>query len=433
MGNVNGKDEVSASRAGFRRGSASIYIVVFTTLLVSVITLGFVRIILSEARQTSNYDLSQSAYDSALAGIEDAKIALLKYHDCLSTDNTRYADCATIVSSMQNGDQDCDTVRLMLGRDGIDDKETFIESSTNDNGDTVISEMDQAYTCVLLTEITPDYLTQLDGINRVRMIPLRTDPDKIDDLSSIEFRWFSLDDGGLGSLSNDKSSDSNKAGYYTKDIGDWFPAITSAQAPSPPPVVLELIQVTEDGFYLSDLNTNKDDQTNRGTLVLYPSLIGVKKIDNSSSVGLAASADKSINNPVAVNCSTINEYQCGLTITLPKPRSRPEAGSSTNRNPGSVFLKVTLPYGAPTTNIKVTLNDSAENLLQFVGVQARVDSTGRTSDLFRRLEARIELVDTYFPFPEFAVSLSGGGDSDLDKNFWVTKNNWNGGNYGSAY
>ena len=56
-----------------RKGAASLYVVIFATILFGVITLSFIRIILSESSQTSNDDLSQSAYDSALAGVEDAK------------------------------------------------------------------------------------------------------------------------------------------------------------------------------------------------------------------------------------------------------------------------------------------------------------------------------------------------------------------------
>ena len=68
----------------FKNGAVSFYIVVFLTLIFGIITLSFVRIILNEVRETANTDLYNSAYDSALAGIEDAKIALIKYHDCIS-------------------------------------------------------------------------------------------------------------------------------------------------------------------------------------------------------------------------------------------------------------------------------------------------------------------------------------------------------------
>ena len=67
-----------------RKGAASIYIVIFTTTLLGIIALSFVRIMLAESLRTTNYSLSQSAYNSALAGIEDAKIILLRNQSCVN-------------------------------------------------------------------------------------------------------------------------------------------------------------------------------------------------------------------------------------------------------------------------------------------------------------------------------------------------------------
>ena len=79
------KEEIKAKMSKHtQEGAASIFIVIFTTILLSIITLSFVRIMVSESNLTINYNLSQSAYDSALAGIEDAKVALLRYHECIS-------------------------------------------------------------------------------------------------------------------------------------------------------------------------------------------------------------------------------------------------------------------------------------------------------------------------------------------------------------
>ena len=60
-----------------KKGAAAIYVVIFTATLLSIIALSFVRLMLSEMSRTTNYSLSQSALNSALAGIEDAKIVLL--------------------------------------------------------------------------------------------------------------------------------------------------------------------------------------------------------------------------------------------------------------------------------------------------------------------------------------------------------------------
>ncbi len=61
-----------------KKGAAAIYVVIFTATLLSIIALSFVRLMLSEMSRTTNYSLSQSALNSALAGIEDAKIVLLR-------------------------------------------------------------------------------------------------------------------------------------------------------------------------------------------------------------------------------------------------------------------------------------------------------------------------------------------------------------------
>ena len=63
----------------FKKGAASMYVVVIAALLFSVLTVSFIRIIVSESLRTANSELAQSAYDSALAGVEDAKTALMKY------------------------------------------------------------------------------------------------------------------------------------------------------------------------------------------------------------------------------------------------------------------------------------------------------------------------------------------------------------------
>ena len=73
----------------FKTGVTSIYIVIFSTLLLSVIVVSFISLILSEYSRTVDAKLAQSAYDSALAGVEDAKLALIAYRNCtMNADNT---------------------------------------------------------------------------------------------------------------------------------------------------------------------------------------------------------------------------------------------------------------------------------------------------------------------------------------------------------
>ena len=71
----------------FREGAASFYVVAFATLVFVIIAVSFAAVVVAEMVRTSNADLSQSAYDSALAGIEDAKLAFYNYQMCKEQGN----------------------------------------------------------------------------------------------------------------------------------------------------------------------------------------------------------------------------------------------------------------------------------------------------------------------------------------------------------
>ena len=109
-----------------KTGAASFYIVAFTTLLLSVIVVGFITIVLSEMARTANNDLSQSAYDSALAGVEDAMVAILNYQSCINQGATEtiptasgQVTCGEIIYYMNHAD--CDMVGHILSRIGKDE------------------------------------------------------------------------------------------------------------------------------------------------------------------------------------------------------------------------------------------------------------------------------------------------------------------------
>ncbi len=74
---------VKKNKMSFKKGAASFYMVAFSTLILVIIVASFAAIIISAVIRASNDDLSQSAYDSALAGIEDAKLAYYNYRACI--------------------------------------------------------------------------------------------------------------------------------------------------------------------------------------------------------------------------------------------------------------------------------------------------------------------------------------------------------------
>lgn len=165
-----------------KRGSTSIIVTIFAMLYLALLV-GFVRLTLSEAGQTSNSDLSKSAYDSALAGVEDAKVALLKYHECLNRYQEGGSDTnrKEIIEAMQNGikNQDCNTVANVLSHCHWWAKGVTIQEVKNKNLDQGRgADMMQAYTCVTLQEDLSDYRSSLSSENRLRIVPIRSDKIK---------------------------------------------------------------------------------------------------------------------------------------------------------------------------------------------------------------------------------------------------------------
>ena len=419
-----------------KKGAVSLYVVIFVTIFLGIITLGFTRLILSESTQTSNNDLSQSAYDSALAGVEDAKVALLKYHDCVNEGSSAVAGCSEIIKEMEDGiaSKDCDTVANVLNREQEKDSDgnilgTTIQETSYRSDDTGggTTNMLQAYTCVTIEEKLADYRSYLNTDNRVRIVPIRSSGIDnsgrgIDDITHIRLSWYS--DENYATNGDSLNYINNGGGLFARSAGNTI---------TPPIISVSLIQ-TDNTFSLGELSvSNGNSGTDRATLLLYPSTSGVTSVSASDMI---KSNQKNPNDVTQVKCEHdgIAGFYCNVTIEVPPTFRCTGASTSCNRNEASSFLTISLPYGEPSTDFSVLLcRGSANcklasdgvgdaNVISFTGVQAKVDSTGRANDLYRRVETRIEMVDTYFPYPEFSVQMTNGANSTITKNFWTTKN-----------
>ena len=405
-----------------KRGAVSIYIVIFLTLIFGVITLSFIRIILNDAKETTNTDLYQSAYDSALAGVEDAKIALLKYHDCLSQgivgrSGATSGTCADIIYRMEQGanNDDCDVVQKVLGRtqekpENGGQNEVIIEETQTAEGDGgKAASLMQAYTCVKITEETDDYRTTLTTNDDVRIVPLRS--ADINNVKAIQFSWYAnniLDNVTDAHMNSDKLLAASSTGAY-----------------APPVVTLEIFQTdSQNGkpyFTLGQLSANNDGNngTDHALLMLKPVKSGGVENNHIDAKNVLDHSDKYDNSPIDVTCSSSGDFACNVTVELPPTFGGTDPAEATR------FLRVNLPYEEPNTDLSISLctdvqNGTCTSTTKFTGVQAAIDSTGRANDLYRRVEVRVELVDVYYPFPEYSLYLSGK-DNELKKSFYVTR------------
>ncbi len=445
-----------------KKGMASLYLVAFTTLLLGIVTLSFTQIMITESKESSNSELSQSAYDSAMAGVEDARLALLKYKDCIArgftSKSTPSGDspeldttgCVNAIKMVEENEAlydsngqlinsgNCDITSNVLGRDDSDG-EVIIQETV---GSEDYANTNQAYTCVMISEESPDYRSTLTTSDRVRVIPLHT--KYYEGVVGAKIQWYSASDRD-GKGWDTSVTDSNK--FYKKaEAAENLPIITA-----------ELFQ-TDKSFTMAELDIN--NETNSGTdhalITLYPenSVAKNESPDSTDGVGTFVTAKDllEVSNknsflatgaayedgyrgadalPKMVSCGYNNSFRCRSTIQFPATYDgNTVAYDNVNgpfRSEATFFLRVTLPYGTPDLDFSVTLckgfdADGNCDVANFNGVQAVVDSTGRASTLYRRVEARIDLVDSNFPYPEFAIQITG--DGSIEKNFWVAKNCW---------
>lgn len=458
-----------------KQGAASLFIVIFTATLLGIIALSFVRLMLSESFRTTNYSLSQSAYNSAMAGIEDAKIVLLRYQNCLNNDNiipaTAGYNCSDYVDAFKDDKsaEDCDLVSRLLGYN-TDNNETLIQTQSGGDITDTGKAIDQAYTCVKVSQKSKNYITKLTKNYQTKIVPIRTsDSAEIQSINRVVVSWFSRDNyiavtNAAGTLSSDYEALSsplpnlitpnqgyaNGGGTYNNRFG--------AKPAVPPTVQATLIQTAEK-FRVSQFYTNSGANTNRATVTMRPTgnTLGLSINSYSTRVsGLAATANKSFNNPVDIYCDTSdgwgNGYACTADLVIPNPiptqvqeTLQTPWGTPYNttvtysaRNINTMFLVLNLPYGAPDTEVNVELKhceDEGSDVFDtdkctsvyFSKVQPIVDATGRANDLFRRIEARIETQDTYFPIANYALAVydPDNSNSGIYKNFYATSRCYN--------
>lgn len=371
-------------------GSVSLFIVVFAALLITVVSIGFVSVMIQDQQQASTTDLSQSAYDSAQAGVEDAKRALLRYQSICDSGG----DCLAAQSKIDSAT----SPKCNASVETLDD----VKSAASPNGEVQVqtggsNALDQAYTCVKINLNTTDYLGTLSA-NSFNTIPLKS----ISPFDTVQIQWFNSSD--LNSNTNfDVNLQNPVKGAQLLAQNSWLPNRPSI-------IRTQLIQFGSNGFTLNDFdNKNALSESDTNSLFLYPSgNTGVA----SPTVNTFAFSNRDIRktptgSPLLTTCSgnlTSGGYACNVKLTLPTP---------INGGDRTAFLRLGAIYNK--TNFRVTLYNGATPVM-FNGVQPAVDSTGRANDLFRRVQARVELIDTNFPYPVGAIDISGS----LCKSFIIT-------------
>ena len=340
------------------RGVTSLIVVLFSTLLFVVVSVGFMQLMTAEQRASVDNELSRGAYDSALSGVEDGKRVLKA---CMNGGADSAEACAKIALG------DCDTVSaagLVTAKDG----EVYLQSSSSNGvGGLAGKDYEQAYTCVKVARDTKDYVKNVTDDSSV-LIPLRT----VAPVDTVDISWFARSNSTSDTVELDPVGDLTakliaKSGWETN---------------RPPVLRVQLMQYKGDDIDLSSL-----DGDNGHTVYLYPKSAG------SSALAFSLDARRSgaALTPTLVKCAPtfVSAYACTASITLPTRVGGPAS------NAMAAFLRITPIYN--NAEISVMPKDSTTGAVKFHDLQPSIDSTGRAADVFRRVEARVETGDPIYP------------------------------------
>lgn len=361
-----------------QHGAVSLFVVIFTALLITIITVSFVRIMIQDQQQATTTDLSQSAYDSAQAGVEDAKRALLRYQSICNNSDKSACDAAQAKINSST----CNTAVDTLTDVTISGGEVKVQTGGS-------NALNQAYTCSKIDLDTIDYLGTLIK-DESDIIPLTS----VDPFNTIQVQWFSSDN-----LSSGGSLSVNLQPAFSSS---WpLLAQTSWSTNRPPIMRTQMIQFGS-GFTLSDFNDMSSSESNAKTLFLYPSGTTGVAITSAPGSNTKLFKDRDIRrtptgSPTPITCSgnlVGGGYACTAKLVLPE---------SIGGGQHSSFLRLSALYNK--ASYRVTLLNGVTPV-EFNAVQPEIDSTGRANDLFRRVKTRVELTDVNFPYPEAAVDIT---------------------------
>jgi len=363
-----------------QRGIASILTVIFFTIVVSIITLGFLRIALQEGEQTLEDDLSKSAYAAAYSGVNDAKRAIL-----YCAQNPTADGCDEL------NDQECPGFfNSPLPGTGL---AAALGISQDTRGSVIVGDptLDERYTCVTIRNNTEDVSGQLQE-NATTLIPLKAVGGTF---SSVRISWHEM---GGGTNPSEIAINGNPHHGSASSGNRWAPSWPALLRTS-------FIQYPPDGIDIDNGDEgagNFDSSLANKAFFLYP------RDNGAPTMNIGASASR--NN---INCHDPDDGEGGFRVGDSGVYDCRVTISGINPAAGPVYLQLAALYKG--TDYSVELLDGAGEEVPFDNVSPEIDSTGAAGNVFRRVKVRVQF-DSRQPMLPNAVDIGGS----LCKNFRVS-------------
>ena len=417
---------VSRCRPGDREsGQASMVTVAMFMMLFAAIAVSFTFVVISASRQALNDSLQSSAKIAAESGVEDAKRLIVYCYNKRQpgggyTTPDAQQLCPKVIGKLSTEleGMGCDEILKPMHDIGTiseveqegNNRGYRVKVGNNGGGD---NENNEYYQCLKIATKTDNYQGMVNNLGKSIIVPLRVvnTQNQAAVIASLKIEWHRNVNGNDG----DNPAEMNGAeGTGLPPANIW--------SKSNRPAVLRVERVgvpkKAGGFSLNDL---ADSDT---ALTLRPSLKG------NSSYNLGAYKPRypfNDRDKIAPN----NQYYDHSNKTAPIVEAACKDGGggddyackttfdgeSLVTKDKDYYLRINAIYRS--AHFKITAYDQNGKPLYFDGVQPLVDVTGRSSDSFSRIQARLKPsfdknADSTNWWPEYVIDTNGKVCKDIE-------------------
>ncbi len=415
---------VSRCRPGDREsGQASMVTVAMFMMLFAAIAVSFTFVVISASRQALNDSLQSSAKIAAESGVEDAKRLIVYCYNKRQSDGSYPpADkplCSNVIGKLSDKleSMGCDEILGKLDNPNYNNSFAVEEEGgrghrvkVGNNGSNNNNENNEYYQCLKIATKTDNYQGMVNNLGKSVIVPLRV-VDKNNNaavIASLEIEWHRNVTGNDG---DDPAKMNGAMGTGLPPAGTW----NSGNSNRPAVLRVERVDVSKvNSFSLNDL---ADSDT---ALTLRPSVNGNGggKDKNRYHLGDYKPYYQSGRDSIAPN----NQYGGKAPIVEVKCDGADYAcktifEDSLDTTKKDYYLRINAIYRS--THFKITAYDKNGSKLYFDGVQPLVDVTGRSSDSFSRIQARLKPsfdknADSTNWWPEYVIDTNGKVCKDIE-------------------
>lgn len=400
-------------------GQASMVTVAMFMMLFAAIAVSFTFVVISASRQALNDSLQSSAKIAAESGVEDAKRLIVYCYNKRSGGSYTTPDaqqlCPQVIGKLSDEleGMGCDEILGLMKGKGISDVEEEdngrgyrVKVGNNSGGK---NENNEYYQCLKIATKTDNYQGVVNNLGKSIIVPLRVvnTQNQAAVIASLEIEWHRNVTGNDG---DDPAKMNGAMGTGLPPAGTW----NSGNSNRPAVLRVERVGVAKGSFTLDSL---ADSDT---ALTLRPSVNGNGggKDKNRYHLGDYKPYYQSGRDSIAPN----NQYGGKAPIVEAKCDGADYAcktifEDSLDTTKTDYYLRINAIYRS--THFKITAYGQNGKKLYFDGVQPLVDVTGRSSDSFSRIQARLKPsfdknADSTNWWPEYVIDTNGKVCKDIE-------------------